>query len=589
MNSSSNYGDQICDLLVALKYTHCFYVAGGNIMHLLNSASKKFTCIPVIHEVSAGIAAEYFSECNRDSNSRAFALVTAGPGLTNIITAMAGAFLESRELLVIGGQVKSSDLNPGGLRQNGIQEIDGIKLVESVTTSRLRLDSTIPLNDVQKFLDRPKSERKGPIFLEFCLDAQAHPSIQSSESYEPEKETLLESDFSKFFDVFGTYKRPTLLIGGGVSRQFAKEHSSELKSLPMPIMTTWNASDRIDSRNQNYFGRPNTWGQRAANVILQQSDLIIAIGTRLGLQQTGFNWSEFGPLANIVHVDIDSNELNRKNLNTVFKFKADADEFLREFLRKSKFEQNAEWMAFAQKVKQLLPVSEAVNNNYSGYWNPYEFILNLSQLLVEGDVIIPSSSGGAETVTMQALQQLSQNTIITNKGLASMGYGLAGAIGAALKTNKRVFHIEGDGGFAQNLQELGTVAKNHLPIKTFIFDNGGYASIRMTQKNYFGGDYLGCDSSTGLGLPSWNQIFAAYEIPIRELSPEPGFDESIIDLLNSDGPQAFLVPLHAEQTYFPKISSRVDAEGRMQSNPLHLMAPPLGEEVAKIVFPYLKI
>ena len=132
MNISDNYGDQICDLLVELNYTHCFYVAGGNIMHILNSASKKFKCIPVVHEVSAGIAVEYFNEANRDSNSRAFVLVTAGPGLTNLITAMAGAYLESRELLVIGGQVKSSDLKTDVLRQNGIQEIDGIALVDSI-------------------------------------------------------------------------------------------------------------------------------------------------------------------------------------------------------------------------------------------------------------------------------------------------------------------------------------------------------------------------------------------------------------------------------------------------------------------------
>jgi len=589
LNISDNYGDQICDLLVELNYTHCFYVAGGNIMHILNSASKKFKCIPVVHEVSAGIAVEYFNEANRDSNSRAFVLVTAGPGLTNLITAMAGAYLESRELLVIGGQVKSSDLKADVLRQNGIQEINGIALVDSITTRRLRLRAPIALSKIREVVEIDDGLRKGPVFLEFCLDVQAAPQQNSKSENVPQIQVSLQTDFSHFFMNFQSYTRPVLLIGGGVSRQFARQKKKAFESLPFPIMTTWNAADRIDAKQQNYMGRPNTWGQRYSNVILQQADLIIVVGSRLGLQQTGFNWQEFGPLADIVHVDIDSAELNRGNLKTKFKFQSDAHLFLEELLEMRDLGSFEDWMNFSKFVKSTLPLSELSNANFEGYWNPYDFISQLSGVMADTDSIIPSSSGGAETVTMQALQQSAGNTVITDKGLASMGYGLAGAIGVAFKTGNRVIHVEGDGGFAQNLQELGTVAKNKLPIKTFIFCNSGYASIRMTQKSYFGGTYLGCDEATGLGLPNWERLFDAYGIGASALEPSQGLNEEFLEKFNDLLPHAFLVPIHPEQTYYPKITSKVLDDGKMVSNPLHLMTPDLAPNVAVQVYRYLNI
>ena len=589
MSISANYGDQVCDLLVELEYTHCFYVAGGNIMHILNSASKKFICIPVVHEVSAGIAAEFFNEANRYSKSRAFVLVTAGPGLTNVVTAIAGAFLESRELLVIGGQVKSSDLKDNSLRQNGIQEIDGMSLIESITIRRLQICQPIEIGRIRELVEIAPEIRKGPIFIEFCLDAQAAPQVDQDFIALNQIPTLLTEDFSEFFHCFSKYERPVILLGGGVSREFTAKNRGALEALPFPIMTTWNAADRIDSNQKNYMGRPNTWGQRYANVVLQQADLIIVVGSRLGLQQTGFNWQAFGPLADIVHIDLDPAELNRSNLRTKFKFQSDANYFLDEFLKLDFSNSYTEWMEFSRFVKSTLPINEDSNLPHDGFWNPYKFLSLLSASLSESDSIIPSSSGGAETVTMQALQQINGNTVITDKGLASMGYGLAGAIGAAFKSGGRVIHIEGDGGFAQNLQELGTVAKNKLRIKTFIFCNSGYASIRMTQKSYFSGNYVGCDENTGLGLPNWELLFDAYGISVTTIDPSESFDSETLALMNDPYPRAFLVPIHPDQTYFPKITSKVMADGQMESNPLHLMTPELSPKVAAQVYRYLRV
>jgi len=209
-------------------------------------------------------------------------------------------------------------------------------------------------------------------------------------------------------------------------------------------------------------------------------------------------------------------------------------------------------------------------------------------VLTPKDVLVPCSSGGASTVLMQAFRQKLGQVVINDKALASMGYGLSGAIGAALANpSRRTVLVEGDGGFAQNLQELGTVRIQDLNLKIFIYANEGYASIRMTQRNYFGGSYVGCDVQTGLGFPDWLALFGAYRIPARQLDPAAPFDVDTLALMDAPGPAAFIVPIDPEQTYFPKITSRVTPTGTMESNPIHLMSPDLPADLTARVMPHL--
>jgi acetolactate synthase-1/2/3 large subunit len=562
-------------------------------MHLLESASHVFECVPVVHEVSAGIAAEYFNESQGKSGKKAFALVTAGPGLTNIVTAMAGAFLESRDLLVVGGQVKSTDLSHGKVRQLGIQEIDGMSLVSSLTVASLQIQKPLPRTDIEKVVISGLSPRKGPVFIEFCLDAQGAEfwEIGSKHTKEIQPATKLFSFSEQLSAEIRNSKRPVLLVGGGVSRKTAKNVQDLLENSPIPVMTTWNGTDRISSDANSYFGRPNTWGQRSANVILQQSDLLIALGTRLGLQQSGFNWEQFMPVGKIIQVDIDPTELGKKNPGIDFPVVANADEVLPIVLDLLETERtNDEWKAwveFSASVKASLPTSENVNKTEGSFINPYDFYIALSEVLRDGDAVVPSSSGASETVAMQSLNQGRNNVVITTKGLASMGYGLAGAIGTAFAGAPRVFHVEGDGGFAQNIQELGTVAANKLNIKTFLLCNDGYASIRMTQKSYFDGHYLGCDSSTGLGLPDWHLLAKSFGISSTELDPEADLKKEIEKAVALEGPQVILVPINPDQTYFPKITSQIDEQGNLISNPIHLMTPELSLETRNKVFKYI--
>lgn len=590
------YTDVVMAWLQELGYSHCFFVAGGNSMHLLDGARQTMTCVPVVHEVAAGIAVEYFNEVAgaRGTGQRAFALVTAGPGLTNILTAMAGAYLESRELLVLGGQVKSSDLAGPTLRQRGIQEVDGVAMSAPVSSAVARIEVPIDRAELVGLVQRGAQGRKGPVFLEFCLDAQGAPVDRAALEQRPVVDAdpmpaaraVAAQASPHVLELLQQASHPVLLLGAGVSRPAARSALPALRAAELPVMTTWNGMDRIDAGDPVFVGRPNTWGQRAANVLLQQADLVLALGTRLGLQQTGFNWQAFAPVGQVVQVELDEAELTKGHPHIDFPVCGDADTVL-SALAAAELPCWTEWLAFCREVRTTLPVLE-VNQTGADYLDPYALVAELSERCGPDDLVIPCSSGGAFTVAMQVFAQQGGQTVVTDKGLASMGYGLSGAIGASFASpGTRTVLMEGDGGFTQNLQELATAAVNGLPVKMFVFSNEGYASIRMTQRNYFGGSYLGCDVRSGLGFPDWPLLFRAYGIPLLELGSKGLDTDGFAELFDGAGPAGFVVPVDPEQTYFPKITSRVTASGGMESAPLHLMSPDLTDEVARRVLIHL--
>jgi len=592
------YSDLVVEWLRDLGYTHCFFVAGGNIMHLLDAVRTKMTCVAFVHEVAAAIAVETFNDARDDDGPRAFALVTAGPGLTNAITAFAGAWLESRELLVLGGQVKSSDLARGEIRQRGIQEIDGVAIVRSVSKQALRIESPIPQEKFGDLVRLGRSGRKGPIFMEFCLDAQGAPVDPvrlnaSSRAFEQDEHwTVLEergrSAASELARRICDAARPVLLIGGGVSRTTATAVRATLESSDIVVMTTWNGADRYDGRADNYFGRPNQWGQRCANVLVQQADLVVALGTRLGIQQTGFNWQEFAPDAFVAVAEIDGAELEKGHPRIDMPINGDANALLTALVDEQ-LGDHVEWLDFARHARERLPLEDPQNLAAPGYLDPYRFCRELAAVTTPADLVTPCSSGGAYTTMMQSYRQKFGQIIVSDKGLASMGYGLSAAIGVSLaRPGRRNILVEGDGGFSQNLQELATVTVNRLNLKIFVFSNEGYASIRMTQRNYFGGEYMGCDVRTGLGFPDWEKLFSAYGIPALRIDGTLGLAApEFVEPFAGDGPAAFIVMLDPEQTFYPKISSRVTASGNMESAPLHLMSPDLPEDIARAVFRYM--
>jgi len=587
---SAKYSDQFMDWLKSDGYTTCFFVGGGNVMHLLESASRRFNCIPVVHEVAAGIAAEYFNENNR-FGERAFALVTAGPGLTNIVTAIGGAFLESRELLVVGGQAKVSDLAHGRVPQIGHQEIDGIGIVKNITVSAIQADRRLTREEVLNLTARSRRARKGPVFIEMCIDVSAMPkledsSVDISQVFDTSNPSI--TDIQLIQKLWSEAERPLVLIGGGFDRNSGKELLEKLKNLKTVLATTWNGFDRVESDYIYYAGRPNTYGMRWSNIAIQSSDFVLALGTRLGIQQVGFAWDEFVPSGKIIQVDIDKEELN-KGFPKIHKgIASDAVTTLSSVLKDWSPSPKSEWLNFVVEIRKQFDFPDPSNIAKDEFVELHKFIFELGDYLQPTDVIVPCSSGGTFNAVMQMFKQKSGQIITTNKSLASMGYGLSGAIGASISNpDKRVVLMEGDGGFAQNLQELGTVSVQKLPIKIFLTSNKGYASIRTTQKSYFNGNYVGCDRETGLGLPNWEHIAKAFNISSMVINRNNLWSSEMILNMESDQPFLFIVELDPEQLYFPKVTSRVLSDGSMKTNPIHLMSPSLEQNVAEKAYRFI--
>ena len=590
------FSDLLADKLLQLGFTHCFFVAGGNIMHLLNSVRTRFTCIPFAHEVGAAIATEYHNASTLGFSNRAFCLVTAGPGLTNAVTGVAGAWQESRELLLLGGQVKTSDLASNGLRQRGIQEVDGVELLSSITKASLLIDSPSKLDEALQAVRLGATSRKGPVFLELPLDVQAttvDSEIYSSINTQSPTLSIASIGDDKIAEIVARIKhsaRPILLIGGGIERKTTKDCIKELADSRLPLMTTYNGADRVDNNLVNYFGRPNTWGMRYSNILLQQSDLIVALGTRLGLQQTGFNWQEFAPLAYLIQVDVDPSELSKGHPNVDAAYCGDANEVLSQLLLNHKLALEShqhEWIEHCLMVKASLPLSENCNLNDPDFINPYDFWQQLSKELDSLSILVPCSSGSSFTSSYQAVTLPVGSQMLSNKSQAAMGYGLSGAIGAALANpHKHVFLVEGDGGFLQNLQELAVARENSLKLGIYLWVNNGYASIRMTQKTYFDGAWLGCDTESGLGFPDWEKLFTSFDIPVMKMGAEGFSNSDLQQFIRKHDLYAILVDINPLQTFYPKITSSITKTGSMISNPLHRIGPELSKEMYDLFTPY---
>ena len=595
----AKYSDLFMDWLAEAGYTHCFYVSGGNVMHLLESASHRFTCIPFVHEVGATIAADYFNEISK-VGQKTFVIVTAGPGLTNAITGIVGAWTDSRELLVIGGQAKSSELSKGKFRQIGFQEIDGVTLCSSVTKASIRVDSQISKKELFELVNLSRYPRKGPVFIEVCLDISTQErNVLENDRIDYELNLLDNNEFNQkdisnisqeISSLISNSSRPIILIGGGISRD---TNLKPLLDLDIPIATTFNGADRIGIDYEFYCGKPNWYGSRWSNILIQQADLVVALGTRLGIMQVGYNWKAFAPKAKIIQVEVDIAETTKGFPKVDTAFIADCNQIAKQIplnldpKTKSMF---IEWKNFIKMVRSDLNLPDKSNKAGVNFVESSSFIFNLMKITKGNEILIPCSSGAAAYESaMRIISNKGRQLMVTSHAMASMGYGLPGAIGAALAhLDKKTIMFEGDGGFAQNLQEIGTAIVNKLDLKIFIMDNSGYQSIRGNQKNSFAGHYVGCDMSTGLGLPNWEQIGTAFNAKTFLVTAKTAFGKEFLELFNERGLVVFIVKIDPEQTYWPRLMSSIDLNGNVASNPLHQMHPPLSDEENQKYIKYLQ-
>lgn len=582
-------------------YTDCFLVPGGNAMYLIDAAQDRFRCVPFVHEVGAAIAAEYFNE-SEPQKRKAFVLVTAGPAVTNITTAINSAWVDSRELLVIAGQANSFDLAPAGSRQRGFQEADPVRLLEPITKCSARVEPNIGGDDFLRKIRLGTAPRKGPVFLEVCLDhsrtevSQSGPGDSKSTNADKPTHFKTSTDFTdqhvaEVVEMLTASQRPLVLLGGQVSRAEARTLLPLLGLLRIPLAATLNGFDRVPGEYEFYCGVPSWYGSRWANAIVQQADLVLALGTRLGVLETGYNWQGYAPLAKIVRVDVDSDGMSSGRPKVFLDVTGNPREFASAVFSQISSDETENWNEWRDTVANIRRGLEGVDPANRAGDDFVEFMSLVGKIAQESlpdDAIIPSSSGGAWEGTMRSYTPKEGQIIISSKGLASMGYGLSGAIGVSLAhPSRRVILIEGDGGFAQNYQELGTLVAQSATIKIFLIDNQGQASIRANQKANFNGRTVGCDADCGLGLPNWADIARAYGIHPFLLTRETIESDEFSLAMSSQRTEFFIVRCDPNQINFPRISTTVDDRGLATSNPLHEMTPPLTMELRSKYLPHL--
>ena len=579
--------DYVIKRLEETGVKHMFMLPGGGAMHLNDSLGKseQIQYVNCLHEQACAIAAEAYARVN---NQLGLLMVTTGPGGTNALTGVAGAFIESTPMFVVSGQVKRADMiNGQGIRQQGMQEFDIISVVTPMTKYAALVDDPLMIRyHMERALYEATHGRKGPVWLDIPLDVQAmmidEEELEGFTPAEPANSDL-DSDVLSIIEALNKAERPVLLAGNGIRLADAIPEFEELvEILGIPILTTWNGIDLIEEDHSLYFGRPGGLGHRYANFMQQNSDFFLSIGARLNLLQTGYNFDGFARAAWKVMVDIDAAELHKINVRADYPVCADAGDFIRTLLKhKDKIQKKdrSEWFAYGKQMKEKYPIIKPEYREQKELVNTYCLIETIAEQMKADDVYVSGSSGSCLDISMQAFQVKKGQRVFSTKGLASMGYGLPSAIGACLASGgKRTVGVNGDGGFVMNIQELETIRRLNLPIKIFVLSNRGYGAIKATQTNLFAGHLVACNEESNLSLPHIAKIAEAYGLKAMVIENQRELEAKVREALKYDGPVICEVMTPIGLTAFPKQVSYKRSDGQMESLPLEYMNPPIPEE-----------
>jgi acetolactate synthase-1/2/3 large subunit len=586
--------DYVINFISRLNAKHLFLLPGGGCMHLVDSLGKcsdlEYVCC--LHEQAVAIAAEAYGQYTNDIG---VALVTTGPGGTNAITGIAGAWIDSTPVLVISGQVKRSDMmGASGVRQMGGQEVDITTLVKPITKYAVTVMDPLSIKyHLEKAVYLARTGRPGPVWIDIPLDVQgARIDEDGLKGFDPleiaqtDNQNELQTRVKEVISLLNKSERPVILAGNGIRLSKAeKEFLHLITSLKIPVLTTWKTIDLLPEIHELFFGRPGSVGQRGANFIQQNSDFILTIGARLDLAQVGYSYHNFARRAKKVVVDIDEAEIKKMKMDIDVPVCSDAKAFIQELINNLdmvQYKDRSDWMSRCVSWKNKYPVV------VPEYWkqkepvNTYVLIDVLSELMTETDILVPGSSGGCSEITMQAFRVKKGQRVLNTPGLGSMGFGLPASIGACLASGKkRTISIIGDGGLQHNIQELETVYRLQLPIKLFILNNNGYASIRMTQKKHFSGHYVCCDPSSGLTLPDTCKIASAYGIKTTSITNHVDLKEKIKEILDDKAPIICDVIVDPMLETAPRLSSEVRPDGSIVSKPMEDLYPFLDREEFK--------
>ena len=581
--------DYIARTLADYGVRHIFMVSGGGAM-FLNDAfgqEKRIKYICNHHEQACAMAAEGHA---RTTGKIGVINVTSGPGGINALNGVFGAWTDSIPMLVVSGQVKwetcLASCQMPGLRQLGDQEGDIISMAKGITKYAVMVrDPNSIRYHLERALHLATSGRPGPCWLDIPIDVQASqidpaqlPGYNPAEDQPTYPLERLPEICRDILHRLQTAQRPVIMPGTGVRLANALDiFEMVMRKLGIPVATTWTAIDLLASDDPLYCGRPGTVGDRAGNFTVQNSDVLLVIGSRLNIRQVSYNWPSFARHAFKIQVDADVAELAKPLVKPDLPVHCDARLFLEELNRQidaSDYQANrhANWLAWCKERVARYPVVQPRQRISGGQFiNPYHFLDRLFHHLTADDVVV-CGNGTACVVTFQVAHIQKGLRLFANSGCASMGYDLPAAEGAAVaREGKRVICLAGDGSIQLNIQELQTVAHHQLPIKIFVLNNGGYLSIRATQGGFFG-RFVGESPHSGVSFPDMVKLAQAYGLPAIHIE---GMDwEATIDqALQTPGPVLCEVMLSPDQQFEPKLSSRQLPDGRMVSSPLEDLYP----------------
>lgn len=588
--------DYVFKFIESKGVKHVFMLPGGGAMHLVDSlGNSNLEYIACQHEQAASIAAEAYGQ---HTNEIGVCLTTSGPGATNAITGVTAGWIDSTPMFIISGQAKRSDLiGDTGVRQIGSQEVQIIDMVKPITKYAVQV--MVP-TEIRYHLEKAYYEattgRPGPVWLSIPLDVQtAMLEEEKLAGYVPEADAVQKDTYAsedelkcaveKTIELLKDAKKPLILAGNGIKLSGATEAFYQLiEILHIPVETTWKTIDMMGEDDDLYLGHPGAMGDRGANLILQSADLLISIGSRIDTSITAFNEPHFGMNARKVIVDIDRHELDRMKLEQVEAAVAcDAGRYI-DCLMKKAAEQIDElsancvvwgqWISEGKALRKKYPTVTAEHRNKKGFVSAYYFTELLCKYTTVDDVIVPESSGAAGEITYQAFQPKRGQKMKNAAGLGSMGFGLPYALGSCLANGrKRTILINGDGAFQLNIQELETIVRLQLPIKIFIWNNAGYASIRNMQNNTFEGHQVASGVSSGLTMPNISKIANAYGIPTAQIRDNKELEEKLPQILADDQLMLCEIFIAQDDVVAPRTKTFRKLDGTMESSKLEQMWP----------------
>lgn len=586
--------DYIADFIATLGVGHVFLLPGGGAMHLNDAVGKhpRLEVVACHHEQAAAIAAEAYG---RIQESIGVAMVTTGPGATNAVTAVAGAWIESVPLLLISGQVKRADLLRGApLRQKGVQEVDIVSIVRPITKYAVTIERP---EDIRRELERAtylaRSGRAGPVWIDVPLDVQGAPidpaTLEGWQLGPLDAPAMDPAHLERIGALLEQAERPLILAGHGVRLSGAAEAFREwVQTLGAPVVTTWNALDLLPYDHPLYVGRPGVVALRAPNLAVQNADLLIAIGSRLDNILTAYAPRDFARHARKVVVDVDAHEIEKLDMPIDVAVTSDAGDFIRAVSAMGARSERPDWLARCANWKKRYGVNDGRAFPAQGTISHFHFADALSEAVPANTLVCTGSSGLAVEAFYTVFRNRPGQRVFLTSGLGAMGYGLPAAIGACLANGRRpMVAVESDGSLQLNLQELATLRGLNLPICLVVMNNGGYASIRNTQRNYFEARYVGTGPEAGLWMPRLHDLAGTYGLPHLLISDAAELTSGLVEAMAQPRPMIVEVLLQRDEALAPKVAAVPQADGSMTSMPLEDMSPllPLEQLQAEMLVP----